>query len=271
MLESLEHEESSFITLTYKEDMLPFMVDLPVPTLCVRDAQLFLKRLRKGLTDHARKEIKKKTGKKKLKLPSFQFRYYLCGEYGPRGGRPHYHAILFGVPPDAAKFIEKAWSIEGEPIGRIDVQPINENNIQYVAGYVTKKMTRRGDGRKPEFSIMSRKPGIGANAVPKLVELFSNPDTGQYFDIVHEAPVLMHGRKQLPLGRYLRDKVLDEMGLERDLTPYIEEMFQKYLEAKRSNKYVNCYLERLLIDESKQRNLQMRAIHKIYNSRNKAI
>lgn len=269
MLESLEHEESSFITLTYKDEMLPFTPDRPEPTLCVRDAQLFLKRLRKGLTDYVRKNARRITGNKRLSVPSYKFRYYLCGEYGTIGGRPHYHAILFGVPPDAIKFVEKAWTIDGESIGKIDVQPINENNIQYVAGYVTKKMTRRDDGRKQEFSIMSRKPGIGSNAIPKLVEMFTNEETGQYFDIVHEPPVLMHGRKKLPLGRYLRDRVMKEMNLEKDLSPFVEKMFQKYLEAKRSNKYVNCYLERLLIDESKQRNLQIRAIHKVYKSRNK--
>ena len=88
LLESLDHEHNSFITLTYADEFLPISPTKPVPTLCKRDAQLFLKRLRKRLT--------------------FPIRYYLCGEYGGLNGRPHYHAILFGFPAAYAELIQEA-------------------------------------------------------------------------------------------------------------------------------------------------------------------
>lgn len=65
--EAQMHDRSSFVTLTFAEDP---------GTVCKKDLQLWLKRLRK------------KMGK---------LRYYACGEYGEKFGRPHYHAILFGV------------------------------------------------------------------------------------------------------------------------------------------------------------------------------
>lgn len=249
MLEALDHESSSFITLTYADEFLPISPDKPVPTLCKRDAQLFLKRLRKRLT--------------------FPFRYYLCGEYGGLNGRPHYHAILFGVPAAHAEDIDKAWSIDSVSMGRIDVQEANQNNIQYVAGYVTKKMSRLDNGLSREFSIMSRKPGIGTNCIPKMVELFTDEKTGQYFNLETDVPVLMHGKRQMPLGRFLTDKLRSAMDIDKDTSPYLLEMFYKYLQARDSGKYFGNYLESILIDESKQRNLQLKAIHKIYQQRSK--
>lgn len=248
MLEALDYDASSFVTLTYADDNLTYSEDYR-PIICKRDVQLFLKRLRK------------------LVGP---FRYYLCGEYGGTTGRPHYHAILFGIPPNAADLIQKAWSIDGEPIGHIDIGECTPESIQYVAGYVTKKMTRKGDGLQAEFSLMSRKPGIGSNCIQKLVELFTHEKTGRFFDVRDNLPSgLMHGRRLMPFGRYLTDKLRDALGIEKDIKPFLLEMFQKHLEAKDSGKYFGNYLESILIDESKQRNLQIAAIQKIYRQRNK--
>lgn len=247
ILEALDHEVSSFITLTYSDESLVYSADAPVPVVCKRDVQLFLKRLRK------------------LVGP---FRYYLCGEYGGLTHRPHYHAILFGIPPNAGDYILKAWSIDGVPIGHIQIGECTPESIQYVAGYVTKKFTKKGDGLQKEFAIMSRKPGIGANCIEKLVELFTNEETGKWFDVQSNLPTsLMHGHRSLPLGRYLTNKLRDVLGIDNDIKPFLLQMFYKHLEAKQSGKYFGNYLESILIDESKQRNLQLAAIHKIYRQR----
>ena len=70
------HNHASFITLTYDDNNLPKTAD-GVPTLCLRDMQLFLKSLRKH-------------------FQPVQLRYFQCGEYGEKTQRPHYHMILFG-------------------------------------------------------------------------------------------------------------------------------------------------------------------------------
>ena len=65
-----------FITLTYDNDHLP-----QHNTLIKKDFQDFMKRLRKH----------------KKANTSNPIRYYQCGEYGEKFGRPHYHAILFNT------------------------------------------------------------------------------------------------------------------------------------------------------------------------------
>lgn len=64
--------------LTYDNSHLPTLSD-GTPTLSKRDLQLFFKRLRHHYPDNSLK-------------------YFVAGEYGSRRGRPHYHALIFGIP-----------------------------------------------------------------------------------------------------------------------------------------------------------------------------
>lgn len=166
MLEGKYHDKMYFVTLTYDNEHLPISY-YPDPktgeafeaaTLCVKDTQLFWKRLRKA-------------------FPEDNIRFYLAGEYGPRTFRPHYHAIIFGWNcPDMRPFgrnalgqqyfisdsLYKAWQK-----GNVSIAPANWETCAYVARYVTKKLTgEEGEFYKnfnirPPFSTMSRKPGIG--------------------------------------------------------------------------------------------------------------
>lgn len=158
------HEENCFITLTYNNEHLP--KDRSVHK---RALQLFFKRLRKFIEP---KEV----------------RYYACGEYGDRMGRPHYHACLFGYDfPDkeilkaarirhfqnhfkashgsftiySSKTLEKIWGK-----GFVTIGGLSFESAGYVARYCMKKITGEnaskhyGD-KNPEFALMSRRPGIG--------------------------------------------------------------------------------------------------------------
>lgn len=149
---------SSFVTLTYDDDNL-FEVwrDTGKVTLVLRDLQLFMKRLRK------------KTGE--------GVRFYACGEYGSSTARPHYHILLFNRDfPDkkryrfgpatdhelyTSKALEDLW-----PAGRNVIGDVSFDSCAYVARYIVDKITgdRSDDhyrGRLPEFTVMSRNPGIG--------------------------------------------------------------------------------------------------------------
>lgn len=139
MLESLEHENNWFVTLTYDDE------HLPEDGLLHRDVlQKFFKRLRKYT----------------------KFRYFGCGEYGTKNGRPHYHVILFGADIDfkpiglglgESKIISDCW-----PFGFNYIGDVSYSSCNYVARYTTKKLF--GEVDKPgEFLCMSNKPGIGAN------------------------------------------------------------------------------------------------------------
>ena len=85
LLESLDHPENSFITLTYQDAFLP-------KELRKNELQKFFKRLRRD-------------------NPERIFRYFAVGENGSETGRPHYHVMLFGHPSTDREIIEKAWSI----------------------------------------------------------------------------------------------------------------------------------------------------------------
>lgn len=159
------HESSVFVTPTYSNEHLPS--DLSVS---IREHQLFVKRVRAWA--------------------GIPLRFFGVGEYGGRLQRPHYHTILFGVDfPDKwawsrtpvgnvlyrSERLEKLW-----PFGQCLFGAVTPQAAAYVARYTTKKFngalavtaynrTRvdpdTGEERswqvKPEFAVMSRRPGIG--------------------------------------------------------------------------------------------------------------
>lgn len=169
VMESKQHDSMYFVTLTYDEihmkrvsytNELTGEIKSDRGTLSKRDVQLFIKRLRKS-------------------KPDDKIRYYLAGEYGPQTDRPHYHAILFGLHLNEWQLIESGHSETGniyytcselERIwgnGFVSIEPANEFTCSYVAQYVTKKLgakpasAREARGQVPEFSLQSRRPGIG--------------------------------------------------------------------------------------------------------------
>lgn len=138
--ESRLHKFSSFVTLTYSEDCVP-----SDGSVCLRHTQLFFKRLRK-------------------RLGSVKIRYAICGEYGDKNQRPHYHAIIFGLDPYAfstRRILEDSWSLGFVHIGRSTAIAC----MKYVAQYVVKKRLDRDlykeQGLVAPFFNMSRRNGIG--------------------------------------------------------------------------------------------------------------
>lgn len=156
------HEENCFITLTYNPEHYPESGSLDITHF-----QKFMKRLRK-------KSMSK-------------IRFYHCGEYGDQLGRPHYHAILFGYDFNDKKLYKQ---INGRNLytsqilseiwgkGFCTVGTATFESACYVARYLLKKQTgptaeeyySRVDPEtgevlalKPEYTTMSRRPGIGSN------------------------------------------------------------------------------------------------------------
>lgn len=149
-------DTSHFLTLTLDDSNLTVSPLTGCLTLNPRDLELFWKRLRKNIGP---------------------FRYYACGEYGDTTGRPHYHAILFGLPITDKKHyttkndiplytsdtIQKEWKL-----GQIWLGDVTFESCAYVARYVMKKFFGNWaelydvEDIYPEFSRMSRRPGIGS-------------------------------------------------------------------------------------------------------------
>lgn len=162
MHEAQSHERACFLTLTYGESKAP-----PLFSLCYEDVQKFLKRVRfhKG--------------------PA---RFFVCGEYGPIGKRPHYHMCLFGADfrEDRVEWKKSSSgfmcyrSAEAERLwthGSVTVQDLTPETASYCAKYILKKPLGKEhakgypvideDGvivgyREREFAHMSLKPAIGA-------------------------------------------------------------------------------------------------------------
>ena len=159
-----------FLTMTYDNMHLPVVVKDGVlsSTLVKRHVQLFMKRLR-------------------FHFAPDKIRFFCSGEYGDKTNRPHYHAIVFGLPLNDLVFysrsaignnyynsptLDKLWDQ-----GFVVVSQANWQTMNYTARYVVKKLrgfdaiAYKMSGIEPPFSLMSNRPGIGAGAYDP--EMFS--------------------------------------------------------------------------------------------------
>lgn len=86
--------------------------------------------------------------------------------------------------------------------------------MQYVAGYVTKKMTSKDDprleGRHPEFARMSTRKGLGFSAMHEVASELMKLGLDDTETDVPSA--LRHGSSIMPLGRYLRRELRSLVG-----------------------------------------------------------
>ena len=186
------HENNSFLTLTYNPQNLP-----EGGTLVVADFQNFMKRLRKSV--------------------GHKIRFFHCGEYGESTRRPHYHAIIFGHDFKdkqlhktinennlyTSNTLNKLW-----PLGHALIGDVTFESAAYVARYCTKKITGAKalehytdidystgeiiNERKPEYTTMSRRPGIGKAWLEKFRD-----------DIFPDDFVVLAGKKLRPPNYYL--------------------------------------------------------------------
>lgn len=233
LLESVSHASSCFVTLTYNTDTLP-----SGSTLIKSDPQKWLKRLRKAVA------------------PT-KLRYYLVGEYGDQSFRPHYHAAIFGLDPlvaggpdGMAGLVQSTWAK-----GHTYVGDLSPQSASYICGYVTKKMTKSDDprlnGRLPEYSRMSLRPGIGAPAMEVVATSFGDAHL-EYLRTNMDVPnVLQHGKKKMPLGRYLKSILRQNLGYGRKST---DEALQNYYQKMRL----------MFEDEAMAAKMEKRAIRNYY-------
>lgn len=180
------YADNCFITLTYNDKHLPADQSLQLDHF-----QKFMKRLRKKYGEN--------------------IRFYHCGEYGENFGRPHYHACIFnfdfpdkkiwkserGVNLYRSPSLEKLWTFGYSSVGEVTFE-----SAAYVARYIMKKIT--GDAaenhyvwidpetgeifkRKPEYTTMSRRPGIGKSWFEQYAS-----------DVYPDDFIVMRGKKMKP-------------------------------------------------------------------------
>lgn len=189
------YERNCFITLTYNDQHLPYD-----RSLNVHHFQKFMKRLRKKYGDG--------------------IRFFHCGEYGELEQRPHYHACIFNhdfpdrqlwtvrndVPLYTSAELEELW-----PYGFSTIGDVTFESAAYVARYVVKKVvgdkaedhyrytceiTGQVFDRCPDYTTMSRRPGIGKGWIDKFLT-----------DVYPSDTVIINGRECRPPRFY--DKVFE--------------------------------------------------------------
>jgi hypothetical protein len=178
-----------FITLTIAPEHIETVWDW-------KSAKTGEKRVKEKLNEHSISRVSlQKFFKRLRKTTGADIRYFACGEYGDETKRPHYHAIIYGYDfPDKqlhtktkggdllykSPTLEKIWGFGFCLIGDVSFQ-----SAAYVARYVMKKRKGEPDnvdprtGKtnaehymvqdetgevftiKPEFCLMSRRPGLG--------------------------------------------------------------------------------------------------------------
>lgn len=204
MHEKQLHDRSAFVTLTYDNDHLP-----EGGTLVKRDHVLFMKKLRK------------RVGQK--------LRFYMCGEYGARSKRPHYHYLLFNYDFDDKKYyglnkrgerlynssmLQELWPHGFNVIGEVTLE-----SCAYVARYIVDKITgEKADAhyevvtelgvlvnRVREFTCMSRRPGIAADWYLRY---------GVQSHLSGDFAVMDGKRVRMPRFYDARYEVVDKDGLE---------------------------------------------------------
>lgn len=219
--ESKLYEKNCFITLTFREDDLPRDEGLDVEVF-----QKFMKRLRKKFVKKC--PYIKGDERRKEWLMKNRIRFFHCGEYGEKRGRPHYHACIFnfdfpdrkyhsrrkGVSLYTSKILEELW-----PFGFSSVGDVTFESAAYVARYVVKKITGKKKDehyreislcdeetgevltKKQEYTTMSRNPGIGSDFCKKNIKDYYPSDT-----------IICRNREMMPPKFY--DKIYEQDNLE---------------------------------------------------------
>ena len=170
---------SLFVTLTYDKENVPRDYGLHH-----RDWQLFMKKLR-------------------FHFKPLKIRFFMCGEYGSKGSRPHFHAILFGLDLDdmvvwktrtrkpavydngilvkpAQKYsyytsetVSKIWGK-----GQVLIGYAGRETMNYVSGYMLKEQVLN-----PKTKQIIKHEGTADEKVVTVPDYsITDPETGEVFE-----------------------------------------------------------------------------------------
>lgn len=186
--EAQMHEENCFLTLTYSDKNLP-----QGGSLVKKHFQDFIKRLRRFM-------VKEKIS------------YFHCGEYGDKGCRPHYHALIFGMDFPDKKLYKKTH--DGSPLyvsaalerlwgwGFCTIGAVTFESAAYTARYIMKKVT--GDLAKAHYERIDPQTGEVLHLVPEYITMSLNPAIGKEWfrtfkgEVFPADEVIMRGRAMRP-------------------------------------------------------------------------
>lgn len=200
-----------FLTLTYDDEHMP-----ENRTLVRKDLQDFNKRIRSRLDYES----------KINKTPKKVVRYYAVGEYGDDTSRPHYHIAYFGLgnTPENRRMFYEEWQ-KCSPYMIINnpkaVKPLDNHNIEYIAGYVQKKL--KGPKAEEEYTNTNRISPFSFSSQRLGLSSFLEKK-----DIYERDGFIYYNSMEVPIPRYYVDKLdltLPKSTFEK--SPY-REVLKKY-------------------------------------------
>lgn len=209
MLEAKMHKYNYFVTLTYSPENIEKCLNVfnrfDMDTgefLCVDSSYTLVRK-------HLQKFMKDLRRHFKYHFNYVGIRFFASGEYGAENGRPHFHVILFNCPLDLLgdlKFYKTTFN--GDTLftseilsndiwknGFAVIGEVTSESCAYTARYMLKKFKGAesdafyaSKGLEPEFSVMSRMPGIAR----------------EYYDILHDKiytydEIVLTNRKNEPI------------------------------------------------------------------------
>ncbi len=146
--ESHKRDNIWFITLTYSDENVPVVFDDDMEIVDEVTGEVTieaglggeLKTLNnKDITDwkkRVRRSIEYHEGRK------LDFGYLICGEYGPRTHRPHYHGMLIGLSDSDVNKFKEDWE---RNYGYTCFKKISRFMVDRVARYIAKYITKQKD------------------------------------------------------------------------------------------------------------------------------
>lgn len=243
MFENQMHDSSCFITLTIDDDHMP--IDR---SICVDDFQSFIKRLRKRFVPKC--PYKKGDPMRDDWIKANGIRFFHCGEYGESCrnckksemfcrcsvfvldvGRPHYHAILFGVDfskpfmdkkgdvnvVEKIKYKNGKWLYSSSflsdlwPFGICSVGDVTFESCAYVARYIMKKLNGKLADDVDDvtglrhYELVDSNTGELFDRKPEYITMSRKPGIGsEWFDkyamsdVYPKDYVTVRGRKMRP-------------------------------------------------------------------------
>lgn len=205
MHERREHDLAVFLTLTYNDHFLP-----KGGTLVKRDFQLFMKRLR--MYHHYNNP---EAGK---------IKYFMCGEYGGKTLRPHYHAIVMGLDFADKKFcklgkredriytsekLDELWGLGHCWIGSVTTQ-----SAGYVARYCLDKIN--GEMAYEHYKRFNPETGEVWDVIPEFQagsQKLGLAHFEQHFEQMYKRDSCIVQGKEVPIPKYY-DKKLEQIDPE---------------------------------------------------------
>lgn len=152
-----------------------------IPTLKKKDLQDYFKRVRKSQPN---------------------LKYYAVGEYGTKGKRPHYHAIVFNAEPLVlldkwSTFDRKnqCWTKKG----RVQCDSVTANSIHYVTKYIINHEPPGHKSHQRPFSICSK--GMGINYISTH---------GNYHRSNLDIQITSKGGTKVSIPRYYKEKIFTD-------------------------------------------------------------